>query len=231
MENFNKNVFVNCPFDDDYRQLLLAIVFTIKYLGYIPRLSLERMDSAESRISKIVNLINESKFGIHDLSRIISSDKDEHFRMNMPFELGIDYGAKILKEGIWASKQILILEEEKYRYQKALSDLSGSDIKNHNNEPSVAIKAVRDWFVVTENISADSGNKIWAKFNEFNAYLYDQAVENDGHDSVDDLQVVEIIRHIDYWLSQINNGCSQAVTEEKITSRRLILARPARPTI
>jgi len=189
------------------------------------------MDSAESRISKIVNLINESKFGIHDLSRIISSDKDEHFRMNMPFELGIDYGAKILKEGIWSSKQILILEEEKYRYQKALSDLSGSDIKNHNNEPSVAIKAVRDWFVVTENISADSGNKIWAKFNEFNAYLYDQAVENDGHDSVDDLQIVEIIRYIDYWLCQINNGCSQAVTEEKVRSRRLIFSRPARPTI
>ncbi|WP_421189582.1 hypothetical protein [Aeromonas enteropelogenes] len=231
MENFNKNVFVNCPFDDDYRQLLVSIVFTIKYLGYIPRLSLERADSAESRISKIVNLINESKFGIHDLSRIISSDKDEHFRMNMPFELGIDYGAKILKEGIWSSKQILILEEEKYRYQKALSDLSGSDIKNHNNEPSVAIKAVRDWFVVTEDISADSGNKIWAKFNEFNAYLYDQAVENDGHDSVDDLQIVEIIRHIDYWLSRINNGCSQAVTEENITSRRLVLALPARPTI
>ncbi|WP_192849745.1 hypothetical protein [Aeromonas sp. SCS5] len=230
MENFNKNVFVNCPFDDNYRQLLLSIVFTIKYLGYIPRLSLESMDSAESRISKIVKLIEESKFGIHDLSRIISSDKDEHFRMNMPFELGIDFGAKKFKEGIWSNKQILILEEEKYRYQKALSDLSGSDIKNHNNEPALAIKAVRDWFVVTENILTDSGNKIWAKFNEFNAYLYDQAVENDGHDSVDDLQIVEIIRHIEIWLSHTNNGSSQAVTEDNIVSRKLAVVDSAQLT-
>ncbi|HDZ8841648.1 TPA: hypothetical protein RUX01_001093 [Aeromonas dhakensis] len=231
MENFNKNVFVNCPFDADYRQLLLSVVFTIKYLGYIPRLSLERVNSAESRISKIVNLINESKFGIHDLSRIISSDKDEHFRMNMPFELGIDYGAKVLKEGIWSSKQILILEEEKYRYQKALSDLSGSDIKNHNNEPSLAVKAVRDWFFVTEDISADSGNKIWAKFNEFNAYLYDQAVEKDGHDSVDDLQVIEVIRHIDTWLTQLSSESSQTATAKNVTSRRLEYTGSARPTI
>ncbi|UQY43316.1 hypothetical protein [Mixta hanseatica] len=201
MDNFEKNVFVNCPFDDDYRQTLLSIVFTIKYLGYIPRLSLERADSSESRISKIVEIILESKFGIHDLSRIISSEKDEHFRMNMPFELGIDYGSKILKGNKWSKKQLLILEKERYRFQKALSDLSGSDIKNHDNEPSKAIIVVRDWFVVTENIAADSGNKIWAGFNEFNAYLYDKAVEEEGHGSVDDLQIIEVIRYIDLWLT------------------------------
>ena len=202
MDNFDKNVFVNCPFDDDYRQLLLSVIFTIKYLNYIPRLSLERADSAESRIEKIVGLINESKFGVHDLSRIISSEKDEHFRMNMPFELGIDYGAKALKGDKWGKKQLLVLEKERYRYQKALSDLSGSDIKNHDDEPSKIVKVVRDWFVATENIRAESGNKIWSKFNEFNAYLYDQAVEIDGHDNVDELQVIEVIRHMDDWLAK-----------------------------
>ena len=124
---FEKNVFVNCPFDDDFRQLLLGIVFTIIYFGYKPRLSLERADSAESRIQKILELIEESKFGIHDLSRIMSSDKEEHYRMNMPFELGIDYGCQKLKGGKWSQKKILILEKERYRFQKAISDLSGSD--------------------------------------------------------------------------------------------------------
>lgn len=200
MENFERNVFVNCPFDDDYRSLLISIIFTLKYLKYIPRLSLERADSAESRIQKIVGLINESKFGIHDLSRIVSSGSDEHFRMNMPFELGIDYGAKVLKGGIWSSKQLLILEKERYRYQKALSDLSGSDIKNHDDDPEKVIKAVRDWFVTNEAIRAHSGNKIWSQFNEFNAYLYDEAVEKDEHQSVDELEVIEVIRHIDDWL-------------------------------
>lgn len=120
----------------------------------------------------------------------------------MPFELGIDYGAKALKGGVWSSKQLLILEKERYRYQKALSDLSGSDIKNHNDDPATVVKVIRDWFVTNEGIRATSGKKIWSRFNEFNAYLYDEAVEKDGHESVDELEIIEVIHHIDDWLAQ-----------------------------
>jgi len=198
--NFDKNVFVNCPFDDDYRQLLTGIVYTVKYFGFNPRLSLERADSGESRIDKILSLIEESKFGIHDLSRMVSSKKDEHYRMNMPFELGIDFGCKKLKGGIWDGKKILILEKEKYRFQKALSDLSGSDIKSHNDEPVKVISAVRDWFVTEEFERGDSGNKVWNSFNDFQAYLYDEVVEKDGHKSPDDVPISEIIHHMSNWL-------------------------------
>jgi hypothetical protein len=201
MEGFKSNVFVNCPFDDDYRQLLLSVIFTVKHLGFNPRLSLERADSAESRIEKIVGLINQSKYGIHDLSRIVSEGGNEHYRMNMPFELGIDYGCQKLKEGIWSQKQILILEKERYRYQKALSDLSGSDIKNHDDEPQKIIRAVRDWFVTIKPMRADSGKKIWNLYNDFQAYLYDELVENDGHESVDDVQITEIMHHMSAWFS------------------------------
>ena len=201
MDDFGKNVFINCPFDNDYRQMLLAIIFTTKYLSFTPRLALERADSAESRIAKIVKLIDESKFGIHDLSRMVSKEIDEHYRMNMPFELGIDYGAKALKGGQWQEKQILILEKEQYRYQKALSDLSGSDIKSHNDNQARIIPVVRDWFVATAGIRTKSGNSIWSKFNEFNAYLYDQAIEKDGHESIDSLEVVEVIYHMDDWFA------------------------------
>jgi hypothetical protein len=203
MENFERNVFLNCPFDDDYRQLLLSAIFTIKCLGYIPRLSLERADSAETRIDKIVGLIVESKFGIHDLSRMVSEAENEHYRMNMPFELGIDYGCKKLKEGVWSRKQILILEKERYRYQRALSDLSGSDIKNHDDEPVKIVKVIRDWFVTTEGMhGAPSGNLIWARYNEFHAFLYDELVEGSGHQSVDDVQVLEIAQYMNRWLEE-----------------------------
>lgn len=203
MDEFEINVFLNCPFDDDYRQLLLSIVFTIKYLGYKPRLSLERSDSSETRIDKIVSLIKESKFGIHDLSRIVAKGEGEHYRMNMPFELGIDYGCKRYKEGMWADKKILILEKERYRFQKALSDLSGSDIKNHDDEPSTAVKVIRDWFVATELLTrVASGKVIWHKYNDFQAYLYDELVANDGHDTVDDIQTSEIITLMTGWLER-----------------------------
>lgn len=201
-KDFDKNVFINCPFDDDFRQLLLGIVFTTLYFGYKPRLSLERADSAENRIDKITDLIKDSKFGIHDLSRLLSRRSGEVYRMNMPFELGIDYGCKKLKGGKWKSKKILILEKERYRFQKALSDLSGCDIKKHDDEVDKIIYAVRDWFITEELGRGDSGNKVWDGFNDFQAYLYDEVVEKDGHDSIDDVQVSEIIHHMNEWFQQ-----------------------------
>ena len=199
-DDFDKNVFVNCPFDDDYRQILLGIVFTIKYFGFNPRLALENANSGESRIDKILNLIKASKFGIHDLSRITAVEPGEHFRMNMPFELGIDYGCRRLMGRRWSNKKILILETERYRYHRALSDLSGSDIKAHQDEVDKAILAVRDWIVTEELNRGASGLKVWDAFNEFQAYLYDVVIEQDGHVSVDDILIPEIIHHMDDWL-------------------------------
>lgn len=209
---FSKNIFVNCPFDEDYRQHLIAIIYTVLYFGYKPRLSLERADSAESRIEKILGLIKESKFGIHDLSRIVSSGKDEHYRMNMPFELGIDYGCQKLKGGKWSQKKILILEKERYRFQKAISDLSGSDIKSHNNEVDKVISAVRDWLVTEELKRGDSGAKVWTSYNEFQAYLYDEVVENDGHKSADDVQITEVIHHMENWFKAKSNKSRNQIT-------------------
>ena len=203
MSRFEKNIFVNCPFDDDYRRLLIPVIFTVKYFNYIPRLALESANSGESRIDKIVGLINESKFGIHDLSRIISSDKNEHYRMNMPFELGIDYGCQKFKEGIWKEKKILILEKEKFRYRKALSDLSGSDIKNHDNDPIKIMRAVRDWLVTEELHTGASGKKVWDNFNEFQAYLYEKVIVEDGHESVDDVLIPEVVSHMSNWFNKI----------------------------
>jgi len=212
---FEKNVFVNCPFDDEFRQILLGIVFTIIYFGYQPRLALERADSAESRIQKILELIEVSKFGIHDLSRIISTDKAEHYRMNMPFELGIDYGCQKLKGGKWSQKKILILEKERYRFQKAISDLSGSDIKKHDDEVDKAIIAVRDWFVTEELKRGDSGSRVWDSFNDFQAYLYDEVVERDGHASTDDVQISEVIHHMQNWFAAKNITLRSSGTARK----------------
>jgi hypothetical protein len=200
--DFDTNVFVNCPFDDDFRQLLLGVVFTIVYFGYKPRLSLERADSAENRIDKITDLIKESKFGIHDLSRLVSTAEGEVYRMNMPFELGIDYGCKKLKGGKWKEKKILILEKERYRFQRAISDLSGCDIKSHNDAVDKIICSVRDWFVTEELDRGDSGNKVWDRFNDFQAYLYDEVVEKDGHKSTDDVQISEVIHHMSEWFKK-----------------------------
>src|SRR3954454_3470513 len=67
---FESNVFVNCPFDDEYIPLLRPILFVILDLGLTPRIALEALDSGKPRVEKIITLIEKSKYGIHDLSRL-----------------------------------------------------------------------------------------------------------------------------------------------------------------
>ena len=77
-DDFEKGVFINCPFDDEYRSLLRPLLFTIIYLGFTPRIALERSDSLELRLNKISELIQRSKYSIHDLSRLQAGSEGEY---------------------------------------------------------------------------------------------------------------------------------------------------------
>lgn len=52
-ENFESNVFINCPFDKDFLPLLKALLFTVIRCKLNPRIALERFDSGETRFDKI----------------------------------------------------------------------------------------------------------------------------------------------------------------------------------
>jgi len=69
MGDYNESVFINCPFDKDYKALFDAIVFTIFDCGFIARCALEENDSSVNRIEKIYAIISECRYGIHDISR------------------------------------------------------------------------------------------------------------------------------------------------------------------
>ena len=109
---FDTNVFVNCPYDDYFRPLLRPLLFTVLRAGLNPRLAAERLNSGETRFSKIVELVRESKYAIHDLSRIKAKRAGKYFRFNMPFELGLDVGCSCFGTGEQLSKRCLILEKE-----------------------------------------------------------------------------------------------------------------------
>ncbi len=209
MDDFDRNVFVNCPFDDDYKRLLFALIFTITYLGYRPRLTLEDTDSGKSRIKKILKLVNLSKYGIHDISRMMSSLKGEYYRMNMPFELGIDYGCQQLREVPWNKKKLLVLDTEKYRYQRALSDFSGSDIEAHKDDEQEMVRIIRNWFVSATK-TGPTYKKIWFQYAKFKVEI--GKIANDvGHKKEDtedfnkyalELPLPEVMHHMDKWLQK-----------------------------
>lgn len=171
MTDFNKSVFINCPFDSTYHVLLHSMLFTITALGFQPRIAIESSDAGEIRLDKIISLVRESKFSIHDLSKIKSTKRGEYFRLNMPFELGLDFGCrKYSVNQDLSDKKFLVLSGKKYEYMKALSDISGVDIQYHNNLPQDIIKSIRHWFVANAGLTnTPSPNEIWYKSLDFNA--------------------------------------------------------------
>lgn len=145
LDSYQQAVFLNCPFDDDFRSILEAIVFTIHDCGFIARSALEADDGSQVRIAKIYGIIRECAFGIHDISRTELDPVSSLPRFNMPLELGIFLGAKQFGSSKQKRKKALILDRGKYRYQGFCSDIGGQDVRAHGNDPEEAIRLVRNW--------------------------------------------------------------------------------------
>lgn len=199
---FESNVFINCPFDEQYRPLLRPLLFTVIYLGLKPRIALEAMDAGQARLDKIVQLIKDSKFSIHDLSRIEAGKAGELFRLNMPFELGIDFGCRLFGKGQQRAKKSLVLEADPYRYKAALSDLSGSDIVCHSNEPYQVVGIVRNWLKNVSLSDAAGPAKISSAFTDFMAQNYDDlTAKGFSRTDIEALPIAELIDCMERWVS------------------------------
>lgn len=213
-QQFERSVFINCPFDSDYLPLLRPLLFTVVSFGFTPRLASERSDSGEHRIEKIAALIKSCQYSIHDLSRLRASEIGEYARMNMPFELGIEYGCRHFGAQPLRAKKCLVLEKDQHEFQKAISDLSGIDIKRHDNEPIDLVRAVRDWFVETVGLRGiPSTTIIWYRFTDFTSAFH-SAREAEGF-TAKDLSMMPIPEYIDFIRSWMDGTANHGPTPRK----------------
>jgi len=170
----DRGVFINCPFDDKYRPLLRALLFVVHDCGFRARSALEVEDSGEVRVQKILRIIGESPFGIHDISRVELDRGSNLPRFNMPLELGLFLGAKAYGAADQQAKRCIVLDEEPYRYQKYCSDIAGQDIRAHGGKPRAAIEIVRNWLSTTSAARGTilpSGSVIAGRYRTFRAEL------------------------------------------------------------
>jgi hypothetical protein len=196
---YEKAVFVNCPFDDAYRALFEALVFAVFDCGYIAHCALETDDGSEVRIEKIARIISECRFGIHDISRTEPDVGTGLPRFNMPFELGIFLGAKRYGRAEQKRKNCLILDVERYRYQKFISDIAGQDIAAHHGDQQLAIRIVRDWLNnagPSDRIPA--GRTIAKRFEVFRQVLLE--VCEQANVRQDELTFNDYVLQVEEWL-------------------------------
>ncbi len=212
-KNYSDQVFVNCPFDNRYRRLFEAIVFTILDCGFIPRCSKEIVDSSRIRLNTIVGIIEKCRYGIHDISRVEIDRETKLPRFNMPFELGIFYGAKEFGTVKQNKKNFIILEKYKYRYLEYISDLSGVDIEHHNNSVKNVIYKIRNWLLSSSGRSSiPHAEGIFARYTGFRKAIVQICKER----SVDyrTMPFVEFTKNVSDWL-KLNEEAHVPIFYEK----------------
>jgi hypothetical protein len=199
---FEQNVFINCPFDNDFKPLLKALVFELIYLGFSPKLS-QTLSSSSIRVNQIKDLIRTCKFSIHDLSRSTAMKDGELPRFNMPFELGLDIGAWEYGGRILKTKRILILETQRFHYQKVISDIAGQDIENHNDDPKTLITKVRNWFSANFPQQTIVGQSvIWIAYNQFIDVLNTSLSPTYTDEEIDEMPIGDFIKFSTDWINK-----------------------------
>ncbi|HKP77136.1 MAG TPA: hypothetical protein VJT67_16510 [Longimicrobiaceae bacterium] len=170
--DYSRNVFINCPFDQRHEPLFRAMVFAVHDCGFVARCALETVDSGEARIRKIIQIMRESRYGIHDISRIELDPGTRLPRFNMPLELGIFIGAREFGSREQRQKEALILDRDQYRYQAFCSDIAGQDILTHSGSAESAILAVRA-FLANKRAAQflPAGGKIAERYELFRTEL------------------------------------------------------------
>lgn len=167
--SYGESVFVNCPFDREYAALFDAVVFAVHDCGFVARCALELPDSGTTRLARLLDLIAACRFGIHDLSRTELDAASGLPRFNMPLELYL--GAHHFGTRRHRDKVSLVLDVERYRYQKFISDIAGQDPAAHGGEPARAIVAVRDWLRGYAPAAVPGGAKIVERYAAFRGEL------------------------------------------------------------
>lgn len=194
---FSNNVFLNHPFDDAYRGMRSALVFAVQDCGFVARSASEIQDSSQNRLDKIYGIIEESRFGIHDISR---TQLDRGLpRFNMPFELGVFLGCKRYGAARQRRKACLVLDRTPFRYRRFLSDLSGADIQAHKNTQGAAITHVRNWLQTHSGRgSIPSAKSIRARYTAFRRDLPRMLRESDTAEA--DLDFLGLATFVTEWL-------------------------------
>ncbi|MGV8840925.1 MAG: hypothetical protein ACWA6X_11545 [Bauldia sp.] len=172
MKKNERDVFINCPFDSAYQPIFDGILFAVIRSGLQPRAAKEEDDGGTNRLEKILRLIRDCPFGIHDISRTETDGDPPLPRFNMPLELGLFLGAKTFGAGTLKKKQCLILDSDDHRYLRSITDIRGHDIKSHANDPAKAISRVTDWLRNHSGFSGiPGGRKVASEYAEFQKEL------------------------------------------------------------
>ena len=195
----SEGTFINCPFDKRYTKKFRAIVFTILYCGFEPRCALEIADGSQNRLDKILDIIADCRFAVHDISRVQLSNGLPRF--NMPFEVGLFFGAKRFGGRLHSEKRCLVVDRVPFRYQRTLSDISGQDIQSHNDDYKEIVVLVRNWLAQFKTGALLPGDLLITQ--DFDRFIRDfPRICRDAGVTSNRLPFNDFVNIIDIWIAK-----------------------------
>ncbi len=142
-----ESVFLNIPYDSAFERLFLAYIAAVSAFGFTPRATLE-IPFSRRRLDRIVALILQSEYSVHDLSRVqLDRNSPRTPRFNMPFELGLTVA---LQRGAHRNHAWVVCESQRHRLSKSLSDLDGTDPYIHGGTVRGVFRELCNVFVRSE---------------------------------------------------------------------------------
>jgi len=200
--HYQRNVFINCPFDDGYKPLFQAIIFAVQACGFAPRCAQEEDNTADIRIQKIIRIIDACHYGIHDISKADLDKNTQLARFNMPLELGIFIGAHHFAPAKHynQNKKFMVMDSEPFRYQKFISDINGQDIKAHSLKEEKIIQHVRDFLATSSRAQLAGSEYLLEQYTLFKSQL--PAICHQLKWTVDQLTFVDFVDCINVWLAE-----------------------------
>ena len=141
-----ETVFLNIPYDVAFERLYLAYIVGLTQLGL--RINAALAVPNQGRLATIINLIEQSDFSIHDLSRIEASRGVPRF--NMPVELGLALYRSHVANG---KHRVFIFESRRYRAQRSTSDVNGIDPQIHGGTAKGLMSGLRNIFRQTGDVT------------------------------------------------------------------------------
>jgi hypothetical protein len=198
---YEKSVFINCPYDDQFAPLFNAIVLTTAARGFTPRSARESEGESEPRILRIAKSLMTSRYSIHDLSRFQGEGVENLARFNMPLELGMAMAIRWMKDGTPVPPHNwMALVPTGGAHQKFASDLVAYDLRDHDSQVVTVIKRVAGWLSELPDFTepTPSAQTILAAFQNFQAQL-DQAKQ----EALGDLRWPAIVKNAQGIVSQM----------------------------
>jgi hypothetical protein len=194
-----RDVFINCPFSDDYRAHFEAIVFTVVRSGFTPRCARESDDGGEVRFDKICRIIRECPYSVHDISKT-ELDADSGLpRFNMPFELGLFLGARRFGGRSHNRKKTLIFDRDPFRYQSYISDIAGQDIHPHKGDVDALIGDLAAWLRdEARDPKVPGGIALASEFGKFKVDL--PAIVEDMRLQLSELTYKDLVEIVVRWI-------------------------------